>query len=382
MKYLAALNGLRGFAFLQVIADHYLYTKCILEIGQFGVTMFFVLSSYLLTLQLYESYIEKNNMNVINYFIKRFFRIYPCLTIALVVDCFIVRRITFYEAWNVYLLTGLIDLYWAIYIEMRWYVLIPVVAFIYAKIKNYYIKFGSMIAITIASLMWHYYMNFLDDNPINIRSNKMEKFGLETNFIFLKYSPIFLIASFVAIIYYHINKAGYSSSLQKYGALQGLFILLMVTGHIAAIKYKCDTGYDAFYGIAMENYFILYGLGYCVVVLLLNGNNFMTEFFELKVMVLLGDISFPAYLFHLAIRVFANKTLNLDMRFYTLTSCFFITLIISYYIHITFEVYFINLSKKWCYFKNENTLHEEKEIERTNVDSYTKVELSKSVNSN
>ena len=389
MKYLGALNGLRGFAFLQVIADHYIPTTCITEIGQFGVIMFFVLSSYLLTLQLYESYLEKNNMNVLNYFIKRFFRIYPCLTIALVFDCFIVGRITFNETWNVYLLTGLIDLYWAIYIEMRWYFIIPLVVFIFVKIKNLKLKFGLMIILTMISLYWHFYMNFIEENPTNIRSNKMEKFSLITNIIFLKYCPIFLIASFVAIAFYHLDKSGYK--LQRFSFLQGVFIALMVTCHLAAIKYRCVVGYSAFYGVAFENYFLVYGFGYCIVVLLLNGNNFMTSFFELRVMIILGDISFPAYLFHIAIKEFAKKKLELYLGFYTLTSCFFISLIVSYIIHITYEVYFIKVSKNMCYFSSRkiaeqvpekagHKVFEETDLDNIDKDVYKKVEMSISSN--
>ncbi|CAM3125897.1 acyltransferase family protein [Streptobacillus felis] len=71
MKELKGLNGLRAVAVILVIIYH--FSPNILPGGFLGVDLFFVLSGYLITSIL----IEKNNLNIIEFYYKRFKRLFP-----------------------------------------------------------------------------------------------------------------------------------------------------------------------------------------------------------------------------------------------------------------------------------------------------------------
>lgn len=124
--------------------------------------MFYVLSSYLLTLILYKQYLEKGTLNLLNYWIRRFFRIYPLLTIALFFELYLgsYDRKTLL---GIFFLYGLKGVYWTIYIEMRYYVIMPFIVWAFAKIENLYIKFGTMFSITCIGFYYHYYLNFIGE---------------------------------------------------------------------------------------------------------------------------------------------------------------------------------------------------------------------------
>ncbi|WP_073507620.1 acyltransferase family protein [Streptobacillus notomytis] len=71
MKELKGLNGLRAVAVILVIIYHFF--PSILSGGFLGVDLFFVLSGYLITSIL----IEKNNLNIKDFYYKRFKRLFP-----------------------------------------------------------------------------------------------------------------------------------------------------------------------------------------------------------------------------------------------------------------------------------------------------------------
>ena len=71
MDYYKPLTGLRGWAFLQVIIEHYTLPIVMIPLGSFGVTLFFVLSSYLLSTILYKQHLKNDSFNLANYFVKR-----------------------------------------------------------------------------------------------------------------------------------------------------------------------------------------------------------------------------------------------------------------------------------------------------------------------
>jgi peptidoglycan/LPS O-acetylase OafA/YrhL len=351
MEFINALNGLRGFAFLNVILDHYTYPKCIIDIGQFGVVIFFILSSYLLTMQLYKQYIEKNTLNLANYCVRRIFRIYPCLICALICEYF-TKRLSVFEIKNIFFLTGFVGFYWAIYIEMRFYVVIPIIVLIFGKIKNLFTKFFLMSIITAVGFYYHYYLNFQITDPKNFRRFDINNFSFEKNIVFVNYVPVFLLGSFMAIIVYHLKNSKHN--FNSFSFLRGAFILFMCLIHGPIIYFKCLNELNFLWGIPLNNFSLIFGSGYVIAIMFLNGNNFMTSLFENKVIFFIGEISYPAYLFHTIVREYFFKFYQWKISFPDLFSCAVITIIISYLLHITVEKFFINFTKSWFFKKEEN----------------------------
>lgn len=362
MEFVKAFNGFRGFAFINVLIDHYYWVNgCTLDIGQFGVAMFYVLSAYLLTMQLYKQYLEKKKMNILNYSIRRIFRIYPVLILALICEYY-TGRLNSQQIKGIFFLTGAVGFYWAIYVEMRYYLVIPILVYLFAKIESLFKKYLLMLGLTFVFLFYHYYLNFLVDDPRGFRRWDIDDFSFAKNIVFINYLPIFAIGSFMAIIVYHLKKNEYNFS--KYPFLKGLVILFISVIHAAAIYYRCLNKGETFWNLPFSNLNIIFCLGYVILLMYLNGDNFMTRFYEHPIVSFMGEISYPAYLFHTIIREFMFKYFEWEKKFQDLFSCFIFTIVLSYIIHISIENTFINYTKFW--FSYSNT---------PNKDSYSKIEL-------
>lgn len=351
MDFVKAFNGFRGIAFINVLIDHYTYTQCILDIGQFGVAMFYVLSSYLLTGQLYKQYMEKNQLNIVNYWIRRFFRIYPCLIIALICE-YLTGRLTNYQIRNIFTLTGVVGFYWAIYIEMRFYVIVPLIVLLFANLKNFKVKFSVMFLLTFLGFFYHYYLNFMVEIPRGFRRWDIDDYSFEKNIVFINYLPIFLIGSFMAIIVYHLKQIKYD--FNKHSHAKAIFILFISLIHGPMIYYRCVKGVQTFWSLPFSNFNIIFCTGYVVALKFLHGKNFMTSFFQSKLISFFGDISYPAYLFHTIVREFTFKYWGWQSsNGFELFLCFLITVLIAYLLHISVETYCINWTKQWCLVKKE-----------------------------
>lgn len=73
--YYPNLNGLRFFAALSVMIYHFYGTKTLN--GHFGVTLFFVLSGFLITSLLLEEKQQTETISIPKFYIRRFLRIAP-----------------------------------------------------------------------------------------------------------------------------------------------------------------------------------------------------------------------------------------------------------------------------------------------------------------
>src|SRR5690349_18710769 len=83
-EYFPALDGLRGIAILMVLIAHdFNRIPYILELGSYGVDLFFVLSGFLITDILLRTRNQKNYFR--SFFIRRILRIFPVYYLALVI---------------------------------------------------------------------------------------------------------------------------------------------------------------------------------------------------------------------------------------------------------------------------------------------------------
>lgn len=77
MKYIPAIDGLRGVAILVVLASHLLGDGIVP--GGFGVTLFFFISGYLITEILVVEYAASGSISIPDFYIRRFRRLAPAL---------------------------------------------------------------------------------------------------------------------------------------------------------------------------------------------------------------------------------------------------------------------------------------------------------------
>ena len=167
-KYLPALNGLRGIACLYVIITHlrngnlYLFPLPYTKIaGMVGVWIFFVLSAYLLTTNLY-SYLEVTSskfFSILKYAIYRIFRIYFLYLFVLIIHAFLGDISIAGIFGHILLRKGWHEL-WTIPVEYKSYIMIPVIAISTLRLSGKYVIFLFLIALTAAVF---FSMSYPDD---------------------------------------------------------------------------------------------------------------------------------------------------------------------------------------------------------------------------
>lgn len=142
------LDGFRGLAVALLVLGHYsIYFPSgqddFSPIAKMGVILFFILSSFLLT----KGMIEKKVINIktlIQYAIRRLLRIYPIYILALLLLTFIPQfSKAMYAGENWSLLDHILLIepkgnYWAIAVEFKYYLIIPIIGIVYVKLNRLY----------------------------------------------------------------------------------------------------------------------------------------------------------------------------------------------------------------------------------------------------
>lgn len=155
-NYFPSLDGWRAVAVLIVIIGHFKLTlekenliREILKITVFaelGVKMFFVLSGFLITTLLIKEKLKYGKVNIVNFFVRRFLRIFPILYIyllavylvniffdlKLVSDNFI-GPLLYLNNFDFYNKTWLTGHTWSLAVEEQFYIIWP---FLFTSIKG------------------------------------------------------------------------------------------------------------------------------------------------------------------------------------------------------------------------------------------------------
>lgn len=166
---LEALDGLRGLAALIVIASHASQQGLLLVptldlsgIGKSGVYLFFVISAFLLTAQWLASpnHPETTPLGarLLRYFVRRAARIFPLYGLVIVTAWYLYPRslgvpIDTPALWRHLALLEGRDLYWSVPVEFKYYVLVPMAAWLLARPLSAGIKLAGAGA-AVALLTW------------------------------------------------------------------------------------------------------------------------------------------------------------------------------------------------------------------------------------
>lgn len=88
--WLAQLDGLRGVSILMVLTAH-VYTPGWPRLeGRYGVTVFFVLSGFLITRLLLNEDRETGAINLLSFYVRRAFRLFPIYYVVLAIYCVLI----------------------------------------------------------------------------------------------------------------------------------------------------------------------------------------------------------------------------------------------------------------------------------------------------
>ncbi|MGQ8365235.1 acyltransferase family protein [Glaciecola sp. 1036] len=351
-----SLDGLRGLAALIVVMSHtsnagmfYLPFLDLRGTGKSGVFLFFLLSSFLLTLPL----LKKGKQiftfaNMSHYWQRRFFRIYPLYTIYLLlavfstiaIGMFLGREdagVPFSLDWfgflkHLALMEGK-GVTWSIAVEFKFYFTLPFFVFAIVLVRPY--GAPALIAMFLLLMVLSQLISPQDES-------------LRNDARLLPYMPIFIIGMFLAVLQDYINNSSnkHISTVCRYLGYVGLIGVVCMTPLVFSL-----------FGERVENnyfhkQFILYAIFWSLVLLSsVNYDGMLKKFFTMPILRFFGALSFSLYLFH---PIFINTLRKTELNGYL--SAWLVLLGATCAAYISFKLFEGPISK----FKLEKRLFERK----------------------
>lgn len=318
---ITSLTGLRWFAALAVYLSHTLISDQIpqplqrlVDNGYAGVTIFFVLSGFILTVT-YLNVLQgpKIQIKIWNYFVARCARIFPVYFMVLgyvalrdyvntkSVKEWIWEHILLIQAWDPKqdVAMGLNAPAWSISVEFFLYLLLPVLLFVFRK--QFKTLKGSWILVIAATvfliLMAAFFVITGLDNRVSWDPDSAHRWLYRT--------PLLRIGDFVlgmglAGIYFQSQKL-FSSKIM------GLLAILSFTLILLLMLYSnpgSAVSWDVMYALPT---------GVLILSLSLSPEGALSKYLSSKHMILLGECSFAFYLLHTVVGFGgAPATLNLS----------------------------------------------------------------------
>jgi len=321
--YRPEIDGLRAIAVLGVILFHAGYD--FIRGGYLGVDVFFVISGYLITSILLND-LQKNTFSLKKFYLRRIRRIAPALLFTLFLTTLIfsiilnpIELANYFKSLfatvifipNIYFWknTGYFDTsselnplihMWSLGVEEQFYIIFPIILlYSFKLIKNNTRNF--LLVLTILSLLFSIFL-FSSDPSGSFYLPYLRAWEL-------------LVGSICAFVLQNTNKQ--SIFRNKYSSIFG-FVLIFFT----------------FVILAQTNLLNVYLSVLAVIgtsLIILNDEyNISTRFLNLKIIVLIGKISFSAYLIHqpfFVLNRYIQKSYNLYLSEILII---FFTLIIAY----------------------------------------------------
>ena len=298
MKPIPFLNGIRGIAAIMVVFAH---IGCFW--GEVCVDVFFVLSSFLLTTNLYERYLQYIKAQrtlfdwfimLVVYFIKRFARIYPLLiALGLYLATLVpeVREKAYhipkdyaFSLWNMIRFDTKFFVLWTLPVEFHYYMIIPLIVFAYTITPSKYLRWAGLTYIVYRSVLDGF------NAPVLRRAF----------YPFQHHQWVFLVGSVIAFLYVDLQASFDFSKLNKSikAKLDTLSTILVI--YIVMIAWNSDLFAFLFWKEKPHGFYYPYSAWAISLVILkealIPGD--VADFFSANFFQFLGKISFSIYLLH------------------------------------------------------------------------------------
>ncbi|EPE0971952.1 acyltransferase family protein [Salmonella bongori] len=350
MNKVHSIQYMRGFASIFVVLYHtkwYLnevYSQkdlgsLLFNYGAFGVDLFFIISGFIICLS--TERLEKSFFT--NFFIRRFFRIYPLLIICVTIYFLAIKPEASYLLYLKSLIPvhsnysegspfygfNLLDTAWTITYEIAFYLIFGFAMLLSRKYRAYISGLAILIIFTVAS---HYFVG-----TISLDAYTKQPDVNQNNIIALFYSPMFIDFIYGIVIYLIYKNINFSSSILNTLSPYLLFFLFSLIASQISL----------FYGHGP----LKWGLLSAIIILIsvmYEKNNGMRH---CRTFEYLGNISYSLYIIHVVILeciykydffIFPN-TSGFSRLFIILS----VILIISIIVHELIEKPFISLGKRF-----------------------------------
>lgn len=310
--YLPSIDGLRAIAVMSVIIYH--LNPSFLPGGFLGVDLFFVLSGYLISSLIIKEYQETNNINLVEFYVRRARRLLPAvytmITIVLIILVLFNKYLldkSYLDAtfgyiyasnwWYIFHKLDYFDTFglvspfkhlWSLAIEEQFYMIFPLLFLLLnfggkkGKIKIQFIYFT--LGLILVSLVTHMLLfNFDNINRVY--------YGTDTR-------VFSLLIGVIGSVYYPINRLGMrlKPEISKTFSLVSIFsIIAFVVTMFIVSEYSTFLYYGGFFLLS-----ILF-----LVIIVTAGQQFtlISKVLSIKPFTLIGKLSYSLYLWHFPIIV-------------------------------------------------------------------------------
>ncbi|MDD4992420.1 MAG: acyltransferase [Paludibacter sp.] len=355
--YLNGLNGLRAIAAISVVIGHitsltfttFDFNLPRITIGFDGVTLFFVISGFLISYLLLLEKVETNDINIINFYIRRVLRIWPIYYLFILISVIVAffdttikdifsNTIFYYLFFAANLPTILhnsvtiIVHYWSIGVEEQFYLFWPwIVKLVRTK----------LLPVTIAIVIGLFLLKsaswfFLGNHSILYKSLVVTRFHC------------MLIGAIGAMLYKNYNQRFISAITNKW--TQGVVWLFSVLLFLDIIYLPAPLTYEI---TAIVSLALILGQIDNAAFKLVNLENRILDF--------LGKISYGIYVIHpLVILLFSHLYRNLNLSFIpqliiVYSTIILITILLAFISYEYFEKKFLRLKKKYTIVESSNS---------------------------
>ncbi|MCB9188161.1 MAG: acyltransferase [Flavobacteriales bacterium] len=348
LTYYKNLDGVRAIAALMVMVfhffQHYDHDTKLLKIlaklamfGQTGVSLFFVLSGFLITRILIHSRLSPNYFK--NFYIRRTLRIFPLYYLFLLIFYFVVplalgkeivpfgQQIYYYTYLQNFAITfdwtakGPLH-YWSLAVEEHFYLFWPLVVYYLPNKKLW----GVIIGIVVIAAVLRYYLF----------SKGMEVFY----FTFTRFDAL-AIGAILALL--ELKDNFYSYKNRNYFLL-GSILVFMPT--IALWVLMSGSGNDI---IQVSKFILLAFTYFCLIgyVLCLSREHLINRFLTTKFLNYTGKISYGLYVFHPLVYALCGIYLSTNYFVVNLFICVGISYLVAGLSFEFFESRFLKLKSKF-----------------------------------
>ena len=335
-----ALDGLRGLAVLIVMLSHMSIAGVNLlpaldfrGAGKYGVYLFFVLSSFLLTSQFLRmpatsEWRRPSSWRYwIGYALRRICRIYPMFGLALLVATFfpfMESALMGPNSWTTtghLLLTEGVKIFWAIPVEVKFYALLPLLLL---AMDRFVAKRGYAVAVVIIVAA------ILKEWVVPASSFPGKSIALT------RYVSVFLCGTAAAVVW-NITDGEHPPAFLKGSA--GFFataaLLVVVSTMPSVFRAWVDPNIsNAHFHVAMLTYG---GLWSVVVLGTLWSDGVVRRVFEWTPLCWLGTISFSAYLWHLPVIEWLRRAMAVYPFILQATAILIVVLVVSSLSYLVIE---------------------------------------------
>ncbi|OSZ80906.1 hypothetical protein CAP36_06605 [Chitinophagaceae bacterium IBVUCB2] len=342
------LNGIRALAAFSVIATHIIQSFSLfnlqqvqlLETGNYGVTMFFTLSGFLITYLLLQEKQNFGRVNIRKFYLRRILRIWPLyylyLLMAVIVFFFYDEQLlNSYFIYYIFLLANIPFIYgahnlvtghyWSLGVEEQFYLFWP---WVIGKVNKLIVWVSTFIIVflVVKFIFWQIFKE--TGNPIYY------------NMIHITRFHCMAIGALGAILLFRKNIFFLKCSTHCITQL----ILWVIIVMIAVNKFRIAVAVD------QEIFSVVSIL--LIINVALNPKSFLK--LDNAILNYLGKISYGLYIYHPLVIFFFAKLFNAEMnglsersRIFTLFgSIFILTIAISTFSYFFFEKFFLKLKER------------------------------------